>query len=404
MVPTADAVNDLRDALSRRELAVIIGTGVTASATGNVATASWSGLVLDAIDRCESTKLRSPEWADRARQDVHSEFDFDLIVAAEKATDGLGGRRGPEYRRWLRDSVGSLQVSDASILESLAGLGRAGALVATTNYDGLVADALGWEAVTWRDTVRLQSVLRGREEAVVHLHGYWRDPESVVFGASSYADVLSTPGVAAFLKTAVYARTLLFVGFGAGLHDPNFSALRQWMRRELSGSEFKHYRLVRESDLASVVHSPEEGIESIAYGKERGDLAPFLAAITSGLASKGIRGLGLMPERPRASEIRHGRISVPPGFPSDVFVERLRSAAAQLSQVVSLADAEDEEEAAVAAGGGPKLESYRRFAFLFADELAQVSYAVQRADDLEAESVVEMARWAERLLSIATAR
>ena len=68
----------------------------------------------------------------------------------------------------------------------------------------------------------------------------------MVFGSSSYADVLSSEQAVHFLKTLIYANTGLFVGFGAGLRDPNFSALRAWMRTYLGTSEYAHYRLVRE--------------------------------------------------------------------------------------------------------------------------------------------------------------
>lgn len=400
MITTADAVNDLRDALARRQLAVIVGSGVTAAATQGAPTATWRGLVIDGIDRCESLGRRDHAWAARAREDVNSQYDFDLIVAAEKATDGLGGRTGPDYRRWLTDSIGTLQATDASVLHAVAALGKAGALLVTTNYDGLLSEELEWEPVTWRDSARLQSILRGREDGVVHLHGYWRDPESVVFGASSYADILSTPGVAAFLKTTVYARTLLFVGFGAGLHDPNFSALRKWMRTDLGDSEIRHYRLVRDSEIGSIVHAPEEGIVPVSYGPDRSDLAPFLTALSSGVDGVGLRGIGVgITTSPTGGE-RDADIDIRVPAATTPQIDSLRRAWENLAEIVNLVDDSNEEAAAVMAGGGERLEEYRRFVYVFAEELAQVSLAAAEAPRLDSEEIASMSHWAARLLDI----
>jgi SIR2-like domain len=107
--------------------------------------------------------------------------------------------------------------------------------VATTNYDGLVEEVTGWPVVTWRDGVRVQRVLRGDERAVVHLHGYWGDPVSVVLGVRSYEAVLGDAAAQGLQRAVAGMRSLLFVGFGAGLADPNFAALRAWLAATFPG-------------------------------------------------------------------------------------------------------------------------------------------------------------------------
>ena len=48
--------------------------------------------------------------------------------------------------------------------------------------------------MTWRNGAQVQQVLRGQRKAVLHLHGHWEDPASVVLGIRSYEAVLdATP-------------------------------------------------------------------------------------------------------------------------------------------------------------------------------------------------------------------
>ena len=72
-------------------------------------------------------------------------------------------------------------------------------------------------------------VLRRDEAGILHLHGHWEDAESVVLGIHSYEEVLGDTR-AQFMQQAITAfNSLLFVGCGEGLKDPNFSALRRWL-------------------------------------------------------------------------------------------------------------------------------------------------------------------------------
>lgn len=405
MTATADAVNNIRDALALKQLAVVVGTGVTAGATDMAPTSTWRGLIEHGIERCETLGTRDRAWAERAIADANSQYDLDLIVAAEKATDGLGGRLGPEYRRWLAEAAGELRATDTTVLDALVALADEGALICTTNYDDLLADALGWDVVTWRDPVRLQRVLRGTEQAVVHIHGHWKDPESVVFGASSYADVLRDSGAAMFLKVTVYARTLLFVGFGAGLDDPNFSGLRRWMRSDLSLSDFQHYRLVREADLVSAHHDPDERIRVVSYGTQFDDLAPFLAALRSGVPARGVRTVEASPGGGAAAEPEAGALPLPlpPRAPTPEQLQELVETAGALARMEAIARDPDEGAAVTAAHGGDRLDEYRRFVFLFADELAQVAQMADRHAELDAPAVEHALAWARRLFEIGQA-
>jgi hypothetical protein len=76
-------------------------------------------------------------------------------------------------------------------------------------------------------------------------------------------------------------RTLLFVGFGAGLQDPNFAAFLRWTTHVFPGSEYRHFRLVRTHEVNEIQrqHPRDERIFALTYGTDFGDLAPFLQCL-----------------------------------------------------------------------------------------------------------------------------
>jgi tetratricopeptide (TPR) repeat protein len=273
-------LDDLRQELARGRVIVLVGAGVSVGATEGAPVASWTGLLEDGVVRCEQLALRPlpAGWGDWTRQQIHSGDVGDMILAAEAITDRLGGRDHGEYRRWLRESVGQLNASHREVLEALRDLGG---ILATTNYDGLLEAATGLPALTWQDRSRAQAVLRGNEQAILHLHGYWQEPTSVVLGARSYQELVGDEHAQLMQQAMVAVGTLVFVGFGAGLADPNFAALRAWMSRLFKSGESRHFRLAKDDEVAALraEHGQDERVFVLSYGPNHGDLAPYLCRL-----------------------------------------------------------------------------------------------------------------------------
>ena len=190
-------LDDLRRLVADRQVVAVVGAGVAVGASGGAAVASWTGLLDNGIERCVGLGRATPEWADRRRADLASGDLDELLAVAEQVASRLDAPAGGEYRRWLRETVGGLAVRQPEVLAALRDLGVP---LATTNYDGLIEAVTGWRAVTWRDSARVERVLRGDERGVLHLHGYWEEPESVVLGIRSYEAVLRDAHAQAVLR------------------------------------------------------------------------------------------------------------------------------------------------------------------------------------------------------------
>jgi hypothetical protein len=265
---------DLRNCIQNGTALLVVGAGVAAASTSQPV-ATWWGLLDHGIGRgIELGRISEDHGVDLERQlngtDVH-----DWLRVADAVTTALGGRTGGEYERWLRETVGGLKPERTDLLEAITGMRVP---LATTNYDDLLEGATGFGSTTWRQPNVFQRVARGDERAVLHLHGFWGDAESVILGTESYDEILADPFAQTALQSFAFLRSFIFVGFGSGLDDPNFRALRAWMRQALARSEYRHYRLVLESERQAALdlHTPEERIVPVVFGLRNDDLQIFL--------------------------------------------------------------------------------------------------------------------------------
>lgn len=142
----------------------------------------------------------------------------------------------------------------------------------------MLLNVIGGTAVTWKQPEQFQELLRGLSHGVFHIHEHWRDADSVVLGQNSYDRIVKDEKAQQLLRAALAGFSTLFVGFGAGLSDPNFLQLRRWIREILDDSNFPPTVLVSNDELTSASEALHpDGIQVIAYGAEFGDLELFLA-------------------------------------------------------------------------------------------------------------------------------
>jgi hypothetical protein len=143
----------------------------------------------------------------------------------------------------------------------------------------VIENRIGLREATWRDPAQVISFAQGRSDVVLHMHGHWRFPDSVVLGIRSYQDVLGDAKAQNALRASMTLKTLLFIGFGSGLQDPNFGALLKWGAAMLAAAPNRSFHLCRDVDRLSV-QAQHEGsqIYALAYG-DYADLAGYLAGL-----------------------------------------------------------------------------------------------------------------------------
>jgi len=268
--------------VAKRQVTVLVGTGVSVHSAGVAPSSSWKGLLTEGIDYCQEWANPRPSDEKVARQRerlVTSGLD-DLLAVATDVESSLGGSGGGLLRKFLKETVGTLRAKNHEMLEGIKAFHEAGAIIATTNYDGLLEEALNLQAVPWTHAADVEHVIRGRSSGVLHLHGWWREPESVVLGIRSYDAVRGSEHAQMVQKLIALGRTIIFIGYGSGLEDPNFGTLLHWMA-DLPQSGMQHFRLCRdgEEDRLRAEHAKDPRISVLPYGKDYRDLGPFLTNV-----------------------------------------------------------------------------------------------------------------------------
>lgn len=272
----------LQEAMTQANVVLVVGTGVTASMTQTAPTSSWVGLVESGIDRVVQLGQPDSGWQALAR----SLLDYgkqaksvqSLIQAASQVKQALQDHGAQAYMNWLRDSVGSLAAEDSGLGEALL---RLPFPILTTNYDTLLELVGNRQSATWRDHAKMQRILSGADtNEIGHLHGVWTDPDSVVLSTEDYSMHSTAHGMQALQKGMIALKTMVYVGFGSGLADPNFGSLLMWHRSVFTNALTTHLRLCRKSEVGALnVEHAADNIVPVPYGVEYADLPAYLASL-----------------------------------------------------------------------------------------------------------------------------
>jgi hypothetical protein len=275
---------ELRRSVAARQAAIVTGAGVSIQATDGRPDASWIGLLESGVDRCCDIRPDlGGSWSDTVLSDINSSSLAQRVHAAQDIQQALQNLPGNHFRKWLRDTVGSFTAVETGLIKAIVGLNIP---IVTTNYDDILTCALNARykiqaprpAITWRDPSAIQRVMRQEETGVIHIHGHWTDPSSIVLGVKSYREVMGDRSSQDIMKTIFASTSVIFVGFGAGLQDPNFSGLRDWVSEVLKSSDYPPTVLVRQDELASVRRLYEDdGFQVLQYGDSYADLELFIA-------------------------------------------------------------------------------------------------------------------------------
>jgi hypothetical protein len=272
-------IDNLQEAVREGDAVLFVGAGVTIASVepSKRPLASWPGLLKDAVQRVVDLGISLPPgWKQRQLEAIQSGDLDEMISAGEHITVKL--RRAGEFGRWLDETAGQFRIGDPAVLTAIKDLELQ---IVTTNYDGLLEEATFLPAVTWRDPARVEKALRGAERAVVHVHGFFREPDSVILGVRSYVAITQDEHAQTMLRSLRTLKTLVFVGFGAGLQDPNFGAFLEWSGHVFGDSHYRHFRLALASEVASIQreHPGEQRVRVVPYGSEYSSLALFLRSL-----------------------------------------------------------------------------------------------------------------------------
>ena len=260
----------LRQLIEDDQLVVVLGSGVAKAVCPEAP--MWQALIENGIEACEAHGAKKT-WCQRRRENLYSEDDpDDILHAAEGVKKTLCRPDEGPFKSWLRDVFLELKPSRPGIIKTVASWEVP---LLTTNYDGLIEAVTGYGHVTWKDPHGSLEVVKGvkKDRRVLHLHGFWRDSDSIVLGIRSYEEAKRDEHLQMIQKAVGVMKTMLFVGCGPdGMSDPNIGNFVGWLK-EFKGGD--HYWLLREEEMVP----RDSHLIPVCYGKKHSALPGFLSSV-----------------------------------------------------------------------------------------------------------------------------
>ena len=224
--------------IRRNGLVVVAGAGVSLQSVGHPGTntdvAGWPGLLKHGLNHCLKHQLLDSDEAQLLRQQIDlgnkpGKTGY-LIEAAQRIHDSLAKQSAGRYW-WLHESIGQLLVKDDRLIRAIQGLGG---LVTTLNYDNLIEQVTIWRTIDWHQHAEVTRCVHERtKDVVIHLHGFWKNPDDIILDRLSYEKVKHDREACERLRTFARDFTMLFVGCGNTFFDPNFETLLSWAKEAL---------------------------------------------------------------------------------------------------------------------------------------------------------------------------
>jgi GTPase SAR1 family protein len=265
--------DELITALKNKNVVIFVGAGVSAYTTNGDKLSMWTGLLEHGINYCCEVAHFTPEWKKRQMDQLNGDDVDEWLSVAELLSKKLKAVR--QFKTWLSNSVGTLSNVKPNLIQQI---GELNTQIYTTNYDNLLDLNLNRKIISNRDVDKIQEVLSGSRNEIVHLHGFYDDPKTIILGNVSYNDLSHNKFFQTIQQSIFNVKHILFVGFGAGLGDPNFGPLLEWTK-SFASSEHHHYRLVKEEEKTTL--PPDPKIQNLVYGEEYDDLLPFFEELVN---------------------------------------------------------------------------------------------------------------------------
>ena len=237
---------------------------------------TWTGLIRNGLDY-----LVGKGYVEESNRRIRYAYEM-LNDSNQSGFLDAAGIMGGEMKEngqlptWLESVFGSLhrEVRHRSLLEVLGALHRSGATLLTTNYDDLLERFCELRRIGRSNKDDILMFKRGDLDGVFHVHGSYHDPHEVVLDNPQYYQVTQSDEVQNVLRTFLECRTILFVGCGSGLEDPNFGALLKWTTERHSNIPNRHCLLIRDGDNLN-----HKTLVRLKYGPKYDDLARYLQCL-----------------------------------------------------------------------------------------------------------------------------
>lgn len=260
----------LKTLATEQKIVYLCGAGASMSlANHNISWSKWILAGKDYLENIDKSELdkRIGAWSSN-----------ELIDAATYLLDRL--KFSGSYEAFMKSTIGSVHPVNNDFIEALRKIWRVGDLLATTNYDLSLEEAIDAKTATYSTPTEILSIIRGDlENRVIHLHGAYdslHGLDDIVADDPQYKAILANSG-AQFIQNLISTHPIIIVGCGGTVEDPNLSGFMSFVVDKLGANDVPYFYLMKNGDKA-----PELPVNAIPvyYGDEYSELPIFLSQMS----------------------------------------------------------------------------------------------------------------------------
>jgi hypothetical protein len=169
-------------------------------------------------------------------------------------------------------------------------------ILLTTNYDTLLSTVNSYSNKIKYVHQQYQEVINSikqNEEVIVHLHGIYNQPETIILSEDDYNQLNENIGYKTLLQKLLSDYHFLFIGCSKdGVMDEDFLPVFTFIKDHFSYSSNQHFILLHEKEITNKNHIPlltECNIEAIVYGNDYSLLGEFINKINPNFDKKELK-------------------------------------------------------------------------------------------------------------------
>lgn len=265
--------DNLQTLLKEDKVIPVIGAGVSHAAAN---LPGWKAAIENGLQFAELNRLDSDQ-IHAAREQLNS---GNLTGSADIMKALLGAPTHP-FSNWLKDLFGEPVVRSPDLLDSIEDL--CAPIILTTNYDKLLSARSRLrtrEVFDWSDYEEVHGALSKNPRFILHIHGIWNKPDTIVLSKDDYANLAKKLGYKELLKKLWTDYHFLFIGCSRdGVMDEDFSSVFEFLNEWFPGRTHQHFILLNERDIEGKAHLPllkQCNVAPISYGHDYSKLAEFI--------------------------------------------------------------------------------------------------------------------------------
>lgn len=271
-----DHQTKIRNLLKQGLIVPVAGAGVSHATAG---IPGWKGLIDIGIDYARGMK------ADAVLiEEAQKLSDADQLTKAAVLVKRLLSAPDHPYPNWLNSVFERPGIKNEKLIESIQNLCQP--FIATTNYDDLLS-TIGFSrtdmVLDWTQHEQIQSYAYKRKPFILHLHGIYTRPKTLIFGDDDYENLKLAKGYKTVLNNLWMNRHFLFIGCSRdGVMDEDFLTVLKLMQEWFPSDPREHYILLPDKMLGTAQHHElirACNVHLVPFGELYDDLPRFINSL-----------------------------------------------------------------------------------------------------------------------------